>query len=79
MYPGMLDLISQRDLLPSVNWEIVIDSSVVGLSKPQDEIYILAAKEASVDPVSILFVENTNISRQLITVVGRHYCTTPQI
>ncbi len=34
MYPGMLDKIRARKILPEVKWDIIIDSSVVGCMKP---------------------------------------------
>lgn len=59
MYPGMLGLIRERGLAPSVEWDLVIDSSVEGMAKPQEEIYNLAQKRAQVDASEILFIENT--------------------
>jgi len=59
MYPGMFDRIVDRGILPPIDWDIIIDSSIVGFRKPQDEIYELAERKASVEPSAILFVENS--------------------
>lgn len=57
-YKGMLDMVMERGLIPRVNWEVIIDSSMVGLKKPQVEIYQLAEELAEVKQENILFVEN---------------------
>jgi len=59
MYPDMLDKIKEKGILPPVKWDIVIDSSVVGFRKPQDEIYRLAEEKSGFDGGRILFVENS--------------------
>ena len=61
MYPGMLNKINQKALLPEVQWEVIVDSSVVKVRKPQTEIYQIAEKEAGVLPENILFVENSQM------------------
>ena len=58
MYPNMLDEIIKKDLIPKTDWDIVIDSSIVKLRKPQKEIFELATKKTMVNPNEILFVEN---------------------
>ncbi len=60
MYPDMLERIDERGIFPKINWDVIIDSSVVGLRKPQDEIYQLAEERAGVNPRNILFVENSD-------------------
>ncbi|MBN1162512.1 HAD-IA family hydrolase [Patescibacteria group bacterium] len=61
MYPKMLDLITKKNLLPKVNWDTIVDSSVVGFMKPQREIYEFATKQAGVLSNNILFVENSKV------------------
>lgn len=60
-YPGMLDMVRKNNLLPSISWDVIIDSSVVGLRKPQQEIYEFAQEKAGVRGDEILFVENSKI------------------
>ena len=59
MYPGMYNSILDKKIIPDINWDIVIDSSVVGLEKPDPKIYKLAEELAGVGGSEILFVENT--------------------
>ena len=58
MYPNMLNAIKRNGLMPEANWDVVVDSSVVHLRKPQTEIFELATSEAGVKKQEILFVEN---------------------
>ncbi len=59
MYPEMFAAIKNRGILPEVNWNVVIDSSVVGLQKPDPKIFQLSEEKAGVKGDQILFVENT--------------------
>lgn len=58
MYPNMLNMIFSKGLIPKVEWDVIIDSSVEKVMKPDLEIYLLAETKAKVDPESILFVDN---------------------
>ena len=57
-YPRMLPAIQQNKLLPNIEWDVVIDSSVVGFQKPQPEIFALAEQRAQVKPNKIFYVDN---------------------
>lgn len=59
MYPGMFEAIKNRNILPNEAWDIIIDSSLVKIAKPNPAIYKLAEKKAGVTGNEILFVENT--------------------
>jgi len=59
MYPNMLNKIKERSILPPIEWNVVIDSSIEGVRKPQDEIYKLAEDKSGFDGSKILFVENS--------------------
>ena len=59
MYPNMLERIKQRNIMPPIKWDVVIDSSVVDCMKPQDRIYELAESESGFKSNEILFVENS--------------------
>lgn len=59
MYPDMLDKIKERGILPQIEWNVVIDSSVEGVMKPQEEIYKLAEDKSGFEGGKILFVENS--------------------
>ncbi|OGM37601.1 hypothetical protein A3E41_05225 [Candidatus Woesebacteria bacterium RIFCSPHIGHO2_12_FULL_38_9] len=58
MYIGMFDDIKNKGLLPPVEWEITIDSTKVGLQKPDPKIFDLAQKQSGVNNSEILFVDN---------------------
>lgn len=42
MYVGMFNMIKKRDLLPPQKFDVIIDSTIVGLQKPDPKIYKLA-------------------------------------
>ena len=60
MYPRMLATIKAHQLMPPAvtSWRHVIDSSVAGLQKPDEDIYRRASAHVSADPADILFVDN---------------------
>ncbi len=57
-YPRMLNMIFKKNLIPDVEWDVIIDSSVEKIKKPDQEIYLLAEKRARANPENILFVDN---------------------
>ncbi len=57
-YPDLLNRIFQKGLLPKDVWDLIIDSSIVGIAKPDPRIYDLAEEKSGVEPASILFVDN---------------------
>lgn len=59
MYPRMLDTIKGAELLPELEWDAVVDSSIVGFQKPEPGIFEVAEKMAQVNPEQIFFVDNS--------------------
>lgn len=59
MYPRMLDSIAASGLLPPVSWDAIIDSSVEGCKKPNQEIYVRAEEHAGVNGSDIFFIDNS--------------------
>lgn len=59
MYPNMFAAIKNKNILPDVVWDIIIDSSIEKIAKPNPAIYKLAQRKAGVKDNEILFVENT--------------------
>ncbi len=57
-YPGMLKETIARGLLPDFNWDVVVDSSIVKLQKPDIRVFEYAQKAAKVNPPEILFIDN---------------------
>lgn len=63
MYPGMLDAILAKQLIPStILWDAIIDSSILGIKKPISKIYQIAQKEAGVPAAEILFIDNIQLN-----------------
>ncbi len=59
MYPRMLDAIKAKGLLPTIEWDAIVDSSVVGYQKPDENIYRVAEELVDADPKSIFFIDNS--------------------
>lgn len=57
-YPNMLNMIFNKGLLPKDIWDVIIDSSVEGVTKPDSKIYEIAEQKSGVKPESILFIDN---------------------
>lgn len=58
MYIHMLNNIRKKEILPPVQWDIVIDSSIVKMQKPDKALFKLAEEEAQVEGKDILFIDN---------------------
>jgi FMN phosphatase YigB (HAD superfamily) len=58
MYPGMFSAIKVKGIMPKVNWDVVIDSSIEGYRKPDLKIFELAQEKANTERKTILFVDN---------------------
>jgi FMN phosphatase YigB (HAD superfamily) len=58
-FPHMFEAIKKRGLLPDVNWDVIIDSSAVGIKKPDPRIFKLGEQKAGAKSREILFVENS--------------------
>ena len=59
MYPRMLTAMIEKGIMPRVNWDAVIDSTIVGCRKPDLSIFKLAEKKANAKGNEILFIDNT--------------------
>ncbi|MFA6570041.1 MAG: HAD-IA family hydrolase [Bacteroidota bacterium] len=58
MYPNMLNVIYKADLMPKIEWDVIIDSSIEKVRKPQVEIFQLSQDRSGFKGEEILFVEN---------------------
>lgn len=58
MYTDMLGLIQEAELLPPVEWDVVVDSSIEKLQKPERAIYELAEQRCGYGGREIFFVDN---------------------
>lgn len=57
--PGMLDMLMKLGKVPSLPYDVIVDSSKVGAIKPEARIFQYAAEQAGVKPEEILFVDDT--------------------
>lgn len=57
-YPGLLDGIRRAGLLEYDNWDAILDTSIEGINKPNEELYLRAQEKAGVSPREILFIDN---------------------
>lgn len=60
MYPQMLTEIKKHDLLPKISWDVIVDSSIEKVQKPDPRIFALAEQKAEVKEHEILFIDNTS-------------------
>jgi putative hydrolase of the HAD superfamily len=70
--PGLVSAMKSRSLLPDVDYRVVVDSSEVGMSKPNPEIFRLAQERAGVAPQEILFIDDTPANLRAAQEFGWH-------
>jgi FMN phosphatase YigB (HAD superfamily)/DNA-binding Xre family transcriptional regulator len=56
--PGFIPAMQQRNLLPDIKFDVIIDSSVVGAIKPERAIFEEASRQASAQPQEILLIDD---------------------
>lgn len=59
MYSHMLEALLESGILPPTHWDVIMDSSVVGLVKGDKATYKLAQEKAGVPAEEILYIDNT--------------------
>jgi len=57
--PGFLSALRRHHLIPDISYDAVVDSSEVGVIKPEPEIYRLAADKAGCPAENILLVDDS--------------------
>ena len=71
MYPGMFDATKRKHILPSIEWDVIVDSSLELLQKPNRKLFELAEKKTSVPHDEILSVDNGREHVQEAQAFGR--------
>lgn len=71
-YPGMLELIFSTGLIDKSIFDVIIDSSIEKVHKPDKAIYNIAAKKAKNNPENILFIDNTKANLEAAKALGWH-------
>lgn len=57
--PGFIDVMRHKGLLPDVDYDAIVDSSVVKAIKPEAKIFSYATSHAGVAPEAILLVDDS--------------------
>lgn len=70
--PGFVDAMRARKLVPDVPYDEIIDSSQVGVIKPEKKIYEIAAERAGVKPEEILLVDDSRANLMAAERCGWH-------
>lgn len=58
MYRGMLELIKEKELIPNIDWKVIIDSSLEKCKKPEMKIYEIAQEKSKTEASEILLIDN---------------------
>lgn len=70
--PGLLMAMKTRGLIPDLQYHAIIDSSEVGLIKPEPAIFDLATERAGVAASEILLIDDTHANLQAAERKGWH-------
>lgn len=70
--PGLIDALRARELLPDVTYDAIVDSSQVGVIKPEAKIYEIATKEAHCPATDILLVDDSRTNLMAAEKSGWH-------
>lgn len=60
MYPRMFDAIIEKDILPPVEFDVIIDSSKVGAKKPNKAIYDICEERTGHKAGEVFFTDNSS-------------------
>jgi len=70
--PGFIDGLKQRQLIPDVHYDVIIDSSEVGALKPEAKIYEVAQERCGVPANEILLVDDSRTNLMAAEHMGWH-------
>jgi HAD superfamily hydrolase (TIGR01509 family) len=70
--PGLVEAMMQRNLLPKVQYEVIIDSSQVGAIKPEAKMYHVAEEAAKCPASEILLVDDARTNLMAAEKQGWH-------
>jgi FMN phosphatase YigB (HAD superfamily)/DNA-binding XRE family transcriptional regulator len=57
--PGMLDQLFELGKVPKLPYDVIVDSSQVGIIKPEPQVFVYAAEQAGVPANEILLIDDT--------------------
>jgi HAD superfamily hydrolase (TIGR01509 family) len=70
--PGFVLAMRARGLLPNVQYDVIVDSSEVGVIKPEEKIFRIATERAGVKPEEILLVDDSRPNIMAADKLGWH-------
>ena len=70
--PGFIDALKQKQLIPNIAYNVIIDSSQAGAVKPEAKIYELAQAKSGVAPHEILLVDDSRANLMAAERMGWH-------
>jgi FMN phosphatase YigB (HAD superfamily)/DNA-binding XRE family transcriptional regulator len=70
--PGFIELLMERNIIPKVNYKVIVDSSKVGALKPSPKIYEIAQQLAAVEPGEILTIDDSRTNLVTADRLGWH-------
>lgn len=70
--PDLIPAMITSGLLPNIDYDAIIDSSVVGAIKPEPQIYEIATEQASCKPEEILLIDDSRANLMAAQKLGWH-------
>lgn len=70
--PGFLEDMSQKGILPGIQFDAIVDSSKVKAIKPEAKIYEFAAKQSGCQPQEILLIDDSRANLMAAEKRGWH-------
>ncbi len=70
--PGFIDSMLESKLLPDIEYASIVDSSKLGVIKPEPKIYEIAQAQANCEPSEILFVDDSRANLMAAEKFGWH-------
>lgn len=70
--PGFVEAMLQSGLLPKITYSVIVDSSQVGVIKPEPKIYEIATEKTGVQPGEILLVDDSRSNLMAAEKFGWH-------
>jgi HAD superfamily hydrolase (TIGR01509 family) len=70
--PGFISALRREGLIPDIAYDAIVDSSEVGVLKPEAKIYEVAAERASCAPEEILFIDDYRANLIAASKLGWH-------
>lgn len=70
--PGLIEKMLQNKMLPNLEYDQIIDSSVVGSIKPEPAIYKIATERSGVAPEAVLLIDDSRTNLMAASEFGWH-------